>query len=279
MVRPASALQGELAALEEGRAFVELPGGRAVRVHGADARGWLHALLTADVARLGAGASARALLLSPTGGIRADVTVVADRDGFILVQERDQPEGVDDLLAPYVLSSDVSLEDRSGSGVTVGLGPGRLLLIPAGDLRGGRARLAADGLAPVSREAWEIHRVRRGDPRFPRDTGTDALPEEAGLGHLVDVEKGCFLGQEAVARVRNLGHPRRLVLHLRAGAPLSPGSAVLSAGRSVGEVTSAAPGATPGTSVLLARVRWEAADAPLEAEGRIPLRRVDPRRD
>ena len=103
----------DLAALLTGRAFVDLSAYRKVRVHGADAVGWLHDLLTADVAGLAPGASCRSLLLTPTGRIRADVQVLRRDEDLVLTQSPEQPDHIGLLLGPYVLSSDVSLEDTT----------------------------------------------------------------------------------------------------------------------------------------------------------------------
>ena len=94
-----------------------------------------------------------------------------------------------------------------------------------------------------------------GIPRFGTDVLPDDLPQEGGLTEAVSFQKGCYLGQEAVAKVQNLGHPRRLVLPLMAGGPVSPGDAILADGTEVGEVTSAAPGRDEW--FVLGRVKWE----------------------
>ncbi len=107
------------------------------------------------------------------------------------------------------------------------------------------------------------------------DFGTGALPAEAGLERLIDVTKGCFLGQESVAKVRNLGHPPTVLRHLRcdthvtAGAPVSAADGG-SAGTEVGRITSAAPTRDGGT-VLIARVEFQAAGVPLNASDSSPL--------
>jgi hypothetical protein len=102
----------DLAALLTGRAFVDLSAYRKVRVHGADAVGWLHDLLTADVAGLTPGASCRSLLLTPTDGSGPTSRCSARRD-LVLTQSPEQPDHIGLLLGPYVLSSDVPLEDTT----------------------------------------------------------------------------------------------------------------------------------------------------------------------
>jgi hypothetical protein len=110
-----AAFAHDLAALLQGRGFVDLSDWRKVRVEGADAVSWLHDLLTADVAGLEPGRSGRSLLLTPTGRIRADVQVLRRDDDVVLVQSPEQPDHIGLLLSPYILSSDVLLEDATAS--------------------------------------------------------------------------------------------------------------------------------------------------------------------
>lgn len=283
----------QLDALDRGIAFAELPGWRTIGVGGADARAWLHDLVTADVEGIPDGRTRRSLLLSPTGRIRADFHVAAAHGSFLLLQAPDQPESIDALLARYVLSSDVELEDRSdrsavvavlGGGVAVDgggatvltpsvFGPGHDLVSSPGEPAARlRERLREAGLVEVGTEDLEIWRIRRGVVRMGADFGSDALPAEAGLEDAIDLTKGCFLGQESVAKVRNLGHPPRLLLSVRSPAPIFPGALVLAGEDTVGEVTSAAE-ALDGTAAII-RVRWEAASKPLATEaGPLALQR------
>jgi folate-binding protein YgfZ len=275
---------GEAAALDEGRAFVDLSDRRKVRVTGADARAWLGDLVTSDVVSLEPGRSQRSLLLGPTGGIRADVTIGMDEEGFLLVQAPDQPARVDELLAPYVLSSDVRLtevtDDLAWFAVPGGiagvegralapsvLGSGVDLVAARGDAAERlRDRLRERGLAEAGAEAAEVLRVRRGAPRLGVDFEADALPLEAALEDAVDFTKGCFLGQESVARVRNLGHARTVLRHVRSREGLAVGAEVRAAGAAAGFVTSAAR-SPDGGGVAIVRLRWEAAEGPWTADG------------
>lgn len=280
----------QLAALEDGNAFVELAGWRTVLVRGADARGWLHDLVTADVEDLAPGRARRSLLLTPTGRIRADFHVAADEGSFLLIQAGEQPEPVDAILAPYVLSSDVELEDTSARVAVFAvlggaaaedsdaafvtapsvLGAGRNVLVPAGEpARLLAERLLATGMVRVSAGSVEAWRIRRGMPRMGADFGQEALPAEADLEDAIDRTKGCFLGQESVAKVRNLGHPPRLIRHVCSDRPIGRGATVFTDGSPVGEVTSAVT--VDGITDAIVRVRWDAADGALFADGDQPL--------
>jgi hypothetical protein len=269
--------------LDEGQAWADLSSWRKILVSGAGASAWLQDLVSADLAGLEPGRARRSLLLSPTGRIRADFTAARTSNGWLLLQDPTQPRAIDELLAPYVLSADVRLEDRSDdvavfafpgwpAAVDPGftekffrpssLGPRGVDVIASTNDRQGVAAELEARFPRAGSEAVEDWRVRHGIPRFGVDAAEDDLPQEGGLDDAVAFDKGCYLGQEAVAKVRNLGHPRRLVLHLEAGGTVSPGDEVLVDGRSAGVISSAAAAPGTGGTVLLARVRWESREGP-----------------
>jgi tRNA-modifying protein YgfZ len=269
-----------LRALRDGRALVDLASWRAVVIRGAEAGPWLNDLLTAELEGLAPGQARRSLLLSPTGRIRADVVVTPFDDGYLLVQDPLQPSAIDALLEPYVLSSDVAIEDRSGdlrlyaapdpvddalSFRPGPLGMDRLLALPA---ETPSLDPAALGLVSATEEDLDAFRIERGIPRVGVDLAEDSLPHEADLGDAIAYGKGCFLGQEAVAKVRNLGHPPFVVFAVRAAGSLVAGDPVLAKGREVGRVTSAA--GTDGATSALVRIRWPARNESLvSAEGAV----------
>ena len=264
----------EAGSLGSGQAFADLSFWRKVAVSGSDALAWLDSLVSADLSDLAPGRARQSLLLSPTGRIRAAFTVVQFGQTVLLLQDPKQPKPVDKLLATYVLSSDVALEDRTES-VALFAFPGRPrapdvpgaiasapsclgigidLLVPSEGHDSVQASLR--NYAHVGNEAVEAWRIRAGLPRFGVDVFEEDLPQEGGLSSAVSFDKGCYLGQEAVAKVQNLGHPRRLVMSLVAHGSVSPGDPVLSDGSEAGEVTSVVRDADG--AVVLARVKWEA---------------------
>lgn len=283
---PVEAPHDELAALLDERAFFRLPS-RVIRVTGADAAAWLHDLVTADVASLEPGMARRSLVLTPTGRIRADLTVTRDDEGLLLLQDPAQPDPVDTLLAPYVLSADVAIREVSDEMALftvaplaaagdrpvfapAALGPGGGALIGAVEAPAFASRLEADGLVSVSGEAVEAWRILRGIPRMGADVDTGSLPAEVGLEAAIDRTKGCFLGQESVARIANLGHPPRILRRLHASSDVGAGDPVSAGGEEVGHITGAARD-LEGRVVALARVRWAARDAALEARSGVRL--------
>jgi tRNA-modifying protein YgfZ len=286
----ALSLEEEVKALDDGRAYAELEAVPLTLVSGSDARAWLNDLVTTDVQTLGRFETRPSLLLSPTGRIRSSFHVLGlgERD-FALAQPAEQPESVSDALAPFVLSSDVAVSssrlrlfavpgrgappERFGNAYRPSvLGGGFDLLVGAsGDevFEDLRADLAAEALVPAGPESVEARRILRGEAAFPSDLDTESLPAEAGLdgAPIIDRAKGCFLGQEAVAKVANLGHPTRVVFAVEAAAPVHAGETVRTeGGTDVGLLTSAVD------RLGIVRVRWDARDADLATASGTRLR-------
>jgi len=272
-------------------AFADLSPWRKVGVQGADAPAWLGDLVSADIADLPPGRARRSLLLSPTGRVRAEFTVAAREEGYLLLQDPLQPHHLDVVLEPYVLSSAVKLEDRTADLALISIPEQALAHVPGTNglwtsspscLWAGVDLLApADGhdalvsrlsrhLRPAASAEVEAWRISAAIPRFGVDATLEDLPQEAGLESAVAFDKGCFLGQEAVARARNLGHPRRLLLALQAGEPVAVGEPVLTGELEAGRVTSAST--VEGSTLVLARVSWPARGGPFRTASGIELR-------
>jgi folate-binding protein YgfZ len=176
--------------------------------------------------------------------------------------------------AQAVLSRVVTSVPEAGCGyrVAAGLAGGRAVAVVA-TARGGWVRYemlcppdaapavwqatVAAGAEPVGRLATEAIRVETGLPAYGRDVDERSMPLEAGLADAVDFDKGCFVGQEALAKMHNLGKPRRLLvgLLLEADQPPAPGSTVSADGKAVGWIGSAVRSPGLGRTVALASVR------------------------
>ena len=288
---PRDGLAKQIRSIEDGRAFVDRSAFHLVEVGGDDARRWLNDLVTAAVEPLAPGQSCRSLLLSPTGRIRADIQILATTDAFVLVQDPGQPHPIEELLAPYVLSADVRMEAVADRVLLCAPGTGppphetarEDVFVPS-MLDGGFDLLARDdrradaarSMLPrrrVTEEAVREWKIRRGVPTFGIDLDESSLPAEGGLEEdTVDFTKGCFLGQESVAKLRNLGHPPWVALGLVADGSVESGAELSADGVGVGRVTSVSHGeGEPGSTRVLARVRWEARDRPLVAPGGVRL--------
>ena len=259
--------------------------GRAalIWVEGPDAEGFLHGLLSNDVAGLAAGASCRALLLDAKGHLQSDLRVRRDGpDAFTLVIAPERAELVAGLLDRHHFSEALDLigpeevETVTVAGAPEGASELAELTLP-GALPGTLELVVADAGAAIARlgvpeasaEAREMARVAAGCPQVGVDTGPATLVQEVGLeDDAVSFDKGCYLGQETVARVQFRGRVNRLLRGLRLPAPApAPGGAVRLAGREVGRLTSVAT--TPDLGAIgLAVLRREAEPgAWVEVEG------------
>ena len=279
-VPPRNLLDTGYAALEEGAALVDLCHKTILRLAGKGAVRMLNAILTNEVpgeVRRGV----YALLLNPKGRIQADLRVLKN-EGDVLIDTdpkgaakellgryapfshvevedlsgADAAWGILGLYGPRAeeLLEGPELAEHESAGVRVGGAdllaagvavpvPGYDLLGPADALIAARDYLAGRGAVPVSPDAYETARIKAGIPRFGPDITSENFPAEAGiLERAVSFEKGCYPGQETVARMRYRGHPNKL-LHRFAleGNPPSPDTAILQDGKQVGKVTSLAP--------------------------------------
>ncbi len=257
--------------------------GRAalIWVEGPDAGAFLHGLLSNDIAGLGPGGATRALLLDAKGHVQADLRVRRDApDAFTLVLAAGAGALVAGLLDRYHFSEALELigpEEAetvtlpSGSAVPAGavvvpsILPGAVEAVV--DDPGGA--IAAAGIPEASAEAFEAARIAAGAALVGVDTGPATLVQEAGLeGVAVSFEKGCYLGQETVARIQYRGRVNRLLRGLRlAAGPPATGGRVLLGGREMGRMTSAAavPGLGPAGLAILRREAEDGAEVEVEA--------------
>lgn len=133
--------------------------------------------------------------------------------------------------------------------------PGVDLIAPEA---GGRTlwdALVGAGASPAGWLTLEAGRIEAGLPRFGSDFGPENLLMEAGLADALSFEKGCYVGQEIVARVRSRGHVNRVITGLRVDGETAPGDPVRMGDATLGRITSCAPSPRLGRTVALALVR------------------------
>ncbi|GAA1350918.1 CAF17-like 4Fe-4S cluster assembly/insertion protein YgfZ [Streptomyces beijiangensis] len=253
----------EQRALAEGQGLVDLSQRGVVTVSGADRLSWLHLLLTQHVSELPVGQATEALILSANGHIEHALYLVDDGE---TVWAHVEPGTQDDLVAyleKMKFYNRVEVADRTGEFAVVHLPAGSIAEVPDGvvvretaygrDLFLPRADLeayAAKSGPLAGFLAYEALRIEQHRPRVGLETDHRTIPHELGwIGSAVHLQKGCYRGQETVARVHNLGKPpRRLVfLHLDGSEVLLPGHGTpvrLAAdgeeGRQLGFITSSA---------------------------------------
>ncbi|HEX7245211.1 MAG TPA: glycine cleavage T C-terminal barrel domain-containing protein [Solirubrobacterales bacterium] len=142
--------------------------------------------------------------------------------------------------------------------LAVGTREGIDLILATAEAERLRAALLAAGGAEVSAEAAEILRIESGTPRFGAEMDAGTMPAEAGIVEAaVDFEKGCYIGQETVARLHYRGKPNRHLRGLRLSAPAPTGSALALDGKEVGAVGSSCVSPALGP-IALAVLRREA---------------------
>jgi len=235
-----------------------------VSVRGPDAEDFLQRMLSNDVS----GDTCEALLLTPRARVIAPLRVWRrGPDDFLLLTEPELGETLRATLlrARFASRCEIELEEHS-SAVVFGEAEG----IPNTEYGAPAVEVLDAGLEPtVGEEELELLRIRAGTPRFGREIDDRMLPAEAGLDRrAISFTKGCYPGQEPVARLHHRGHVnRRLrVLEIEADEPPPYDAQILHEGKAVGRVTSAARDGDG--AVALGFVRVEVPDdAELTVEG------------
>ncbi len=137
-------------------------------------------------------------------------------------------------------------------------GDGYFVMCDAEDRDDVEASLSAAGIVPAGEEAFEYLRIEEGLPRLGREISEDYIPLEAGLWADVSFAKGCYIGQEIIARMESRGRLAKQLAQLHPAAPLEADMEIEAGGRSAGTVTSAADG--PQGPVALGYIKTRALD-------------------
>ena len=239
-----------------------------VRVAGPDAEDYLHRMLSNDVAALAAGESCQALLLTPKARVIAPLRVLRrGPDDFLLLTEPELGEALRAALVRmrFAAKAEIELEEHTS---TLVFGAGAAEGIPNDDYGEAAVEVLDAELEPtLDADALEELRIRAGTPRFGREIDDRVLPAEAGLvERAVSLTKGCYPGQEPIARLHYRGHANRglRVLAVEGEEVPEPEAELRVGEKAVGRVTSAVR--TEDGIIALAYVRTEVpADAVLEA--------------
>lgn len=260
----------ETRALAEGRGRIDLSHRGVITLTGPERLTWLHTITTQHFTELAG--STQALVLSPHGHVEHDLHVVDDGETTWISVEPGTQAGLLDYFNKMKFMTRVEIADRSDDIAVVGAGgfvesefpvwhsssvyakpsdvidpyvPQRPAHYEVSEIFAPREKLE-DVLAesdPVGTWAWEAHRICAGVPRHQFETDHKTIPHEVGLiGSAVHLNKGCYRGQETVARVYNLGKPPRRLVQLFIDGSTNDlpvvGSEVTLDGRVVGTLTS-----------------------------------------
>jgi tRNA-modifying protein YgfZ len=287
--------QRALAGVSGGVGLVDRSHRGVIRIAGQDRLSWLHSLSTQDLEHLAPGETAEALILSPNGHVEHHLTVTDDGTQVWAHVEPGTADGLLEFLEsmrfmlrvePADVSADYAVLTVMGPESVAGETAGWLeatghvsthsfgtdVLVPSGRLAETVAELQGRAGVLAGTWAYEALRIAARRPRFGLDTDHRTIPHEVGwIETAVHLNKGCYRGQETVARVHNLGHPpRRLVfLHLDGSEDRLPahGDGVSLDGADVGFVGSAARHYELGPIALALVKRTTPVDATLLAAG------------
>lgn len=313
---PASRLE----ALQRGCGIVERSDLEVLAVRGEDRVRFLQGYVTCDVTTAVDSRVIRGFVTGIKGHVLADFELLATADALLLIVPAGRGEAVRDHLTKYVLADRVEIRDEplvqlasagpdapsiaaslgldmpadaaswvGGDGVRawreLGGVSGFRLLGPESDLRSLAARAVELGATAVDLAAWDVLRVESGQLRWGADFADGSFPQETGRTDAVDFEKGCYLGQEVVARIHYRGGVQKAPRGLRLTSDESPGelrgAELAFDGRAVGTLGSAVSsprfgaiglaivhlrGAEPGTILEIGESRGTAtvADLPFD---------------
>lgn len=283
-------LDGQYRALHEGAGVIDRSRRGKLLVRGSDAAEYLQAQVTNDVEALAPGEGCYAALLNRKGHIEADLRVLRlSADCFWLDAEAIASDRLRKHLEMYKIGRDVEIADVSGDHALLsvigpaarelaGTGPlapegahretgdrravatdlGVDLIVPSADADRVRAELRDAGVVEVSDEAAEIVRVESSRPRYGAEMSEATMPAEAGIAErAVSFTKGCYIGQEPVARLHYKGRPNRHLRGLRLSAPAAAGDTIRLGERELGRIATACLSPSLGP-IALAIVRREA---------------------
>src|SRR3954469_18686417 len=294
MVATADIHAREDAALRDGCGLVDRSERGKLALTGTEAKQFLHGQVSNDIEALEPGAGCYAAFLDHKGKMQGDLRVLDLGDELWIDCERVALQDLFNMIRRYKLGLDVELHKRTlecallsligpdarrvagaevpavehacargelggAAVVRVATDLGVDMICAAQDVTRVRGALEAAGAVPVSEAAAEVMRVESGRPRYGVDLDQSVIPQEAGLNErAVSFSKGCYVGQETVARLHYRGKPNRHLRGLRLSA-LEPSGAQLQLGeKAVGRLGSVVVSPRLGP-IALALVRREAA--------------------
>lgn len=263
---------GEVEALRESAGMVFRPDERAYHVGGGDRVTFLQRLLTADIGAIDVGSCRTSLLLDNKGRAHLALEVGATAKQVVGIGPAPAMDLGMETLSRYVLGADVQIGPLGGAVIAV-IGPAADATVAAAGIdaledppMAFRARwgwflvamtpvavwerLTAAGAVAAGLEAAERVRIARGLPRAGSEITGNEFPQELRLEAAVDFDKGCYLGQETVARIHYRGHVNRLLSVLRCDDELKVGESLSAGGENVGRITSVARAADGDTIAL-----------------------------
>lgn len=268
-----------------------------VKITGKDAQSFLHRMVSNDIKSLTPGKGTYALFLDIKGHIQGDFKIYAFADHLLMVLQHYVCERVVKGLDRYIISEQITFTDvtnelamfqilgpkaeefLTSKGIdlplhiyevqathamnadihVIRLGAGFALLARAGEAEG---ILNGLDVAPVGMRAFEIYRIEQGLSLLGKDVEEANFPQEGRMEAALNFQKGCYLGQEVMARIDAQGHVNRFLMGIISDTPLQPGEKLFNGEKEIGKITSTAHSPLFQKTVALGYVRRE-----LAAEG------------
>lgn len=285
-------------ALRHSAAWIDLSTRGKIRVTGQDRARLLHAMSTNDIKNLQPGKGMYAFFLDTKGRILVDTYIYNFGESLLLDTEPETGGKLRDHLNKYIIADDVHLRGETAEWTAIGLeGPASIaaavelgvsvpdteyairdygsgfaahvastgpqgirIFLPLVESDQFVQRLTAAGIPQANAGDARTVRIENGKPRYGEEISDRYLVHETQVIHAVHFNKGCYLGQEIVERVRSRGQVHRLLTSVRiqTDTPLAPGTKLLANGETVAEIASAAFSPALGEVVALAYVRSHA---------------------
>ena len=241
-------------------AFFDLSARAKLRVTGADRIRFLNGQTTNDVRKAGAEATQESCVLNAKGHFDAHVFLSATPNDIWIDADQELRELLQTRLERYVIADDVKIEDVTDQSalfhVLAGSEPkisdakfdfrslrlgidGWDLWVEAARAEAMKRALAADYRA-MDESEWEVLRIENGIPRWGCELTREIIPPEANLAaRAIDYEKGCYIGQEVISRMKMSGQTRQRLCGVTSEKALAPGKELHAETKMVGHVTSA----------------------------------------
>lgn len=292
-VRVHTSVAEEIRMIRESAAVCHLAGMCVVRMDGADTTDYLHRRLSGNVKAMRVGDTIHTALLTGEGRMISDLHLLREADNsYVAVAQPAARDLLAQQIERYVIMEKVEVRDISAEAEVYGVyGPRADAVLPA--LVVSEANVpatlspwrdaGASGIVVIAtsvcaskvldslikaatavgggicgHDAWDAVRIAEAVPLFGADVTATTIPLEAGLDAAIDFDKGCFPGQEVVARIRNLGHPAKVLVQL-AFDPCSsvmPGDVLRAGDKVQGSLTSVS-GHEPNRRLALGYVKWD----------------------
>lgn len=263
-----------------GTAYYEQKRG-LIAVWGKEAVQFLDGLITNDMKTLDAGGQMLAAFPNAQGRLLAVVRVLRQGDRFLFETEEATRDKVFQNLFRFTFAGDFFVEDVSdeyryfemfnmseppalAGGMAFRSDRAIEHVIPSNLADGFRDQLLSEGALAVSDELYEILRIENGIPKYGVDMDETTIVPELGLDGLISYNKGCYIGQEIIARIHFRGHVAKRLTGLIGSEPGAIATGFLSAaeltapdGKNAGRITSVAYSLKLGTTIALAYVRYD----------------------